>query len=149
MEQMQCLVLHLILHLMQFLFITIQVQKVDIDCVKIGENIRRKQTTNKELGGWTEGTECVKKMHKFIRSQKQQKLEKVKDHTYKYLAVFKVISTNLPANPYMANKSGTLLLLFYELFLGFLILLCNFHHNLWRHVCCNIVVVLQEWRIVF
>lgn len=42
MEQRQCLVLQLILQLMQFLFVTIQVQKVDIDCVTIGEHIRRK-----------------------------------------------------------------------------------------------------------
>lgn len=85
MEQMQRLVLQLILQLVQFLFITIQVQKVDIHCVNVGEHLRRKQTTQEELGGGTEGAEYVKKKkNKFIRAQKQQKLGKVLEQGCKF-----------------------------------------------------------------
>lgn len=73
MEQMQCLVLQLILQLLQFLFITIKVQKMDIDCGNVGEHVSRNQTTNKELGSWTDSTEYVKKMYNtFVRVQSIQ-----------------------------------------------------------------------------
>lgn len=74
---------------------------------------------------------------------RKQKLEKVNAHSF-WLLVSNAISKNLPANPYVSNKSGTMLLLLYELFLGFYILLCNLHHDFCGHVWCNIVVVLQE-----
>lgn len=50
---------------------------------------------------------------------KTVEIREKKNHSCKYLAVFHAISINLPANPYVLHKSGMMLLLFKDLFLGF------------------------------